>query len=126
MKRMIEKELYAKKSEISNLTLLGTTKISSVNANVGAVFENIDVSKITPKTLLIFTYANSFVLGMISQTGEGHFPGNIVVNSLGERKLAQIGFDLFQDGQFVVSTNQSYGFTSGQEPSAYLYALSII
>lgn len=134
MKRMIDKHLlniFAKKSEISSMDLLGTAKVSSDDETgyIHIEFPNVDFTKITAKTLLILTYANCFVLGMLSQTGQGRVVGNLVYDTLGNSKLGKVKFEkAYSPDSIFVDTDITYQFGASIEaqPTAYLFAFSVL
>ena len=135
MKRMIDKNifnLFAKKSEVSSMTLLGTAKITNDdNLHIYTQFPNIDLSKITQKTILIFTYANCFVMGMLSQSGEGRVAGNLVYDASGNSQLGKVKFNLMSgdDGYYIVvhtNVETTFHHTDPSSPTAYLFAFSVL
>lgn len=113
----------------SSLDLLGSTTLSFTSGdpgNIQAIF-NLSTSalvKITNKTILVFTYGNCFVLGMIGQTGEGRVCGNLVYDNAGNSSLCKIKFNLSGTTMSVV-TNLAQAFPSGTIPTAYLYAFTV-
>ena len=89
-------------------------------------FSGINSSKITNRTLLIFTYANCFVLTPLSQTGESRVAGNLVCDSSGNSKLGKLKFKYnagSPNGYINVNTNVEFEFDSVQDAGvAYLFA----
>lgn len=122
--------LFATKDGVSSMTLLGTAIVQS-NDSTGAIhieFTNVDFTKITAKTLLILTYANCFVLGMLSQTGQGRVVGNLVYDTLGNSKLGKVKFEkAYAPDSIFVDTDVIPSF-GGLEthPTAYLFCFSVI
>ena len=116
--------LFPKKTDVSSNTLLGSVALSKGESdNVEAIFTNVDTSKITSKTLLIFTAMNCFVIGMLSQTGEGRVVG-LVPTASGTVAQARVKFQLSGTTLSVI-TSAAYGF--GSSPAtAYLFAFSVI
>lgn len=112
------------KGSPSSMTLLGSGLVfTGTDGHLSATFTNIDMTKITQKTLLIFTYANCFVLGMLSQTGEGRVVGNLVYDDIGNSVLAKVKFKL-SENNILVTTTASISFNT--PPTAYLFAFSVI
>ena len=129
MKRMIDTKIlnqFAKKTEISSMSLLGSTTLSASESVLVCRFENVDLSKITQKTLLIFTYANCFVLGMLSQTGEGRVLGNLVNNALGNSEIGKVKFQVVETNTLSIQTDVIDRFGDDPKPTAYLFAFSVL
>lgn len=115
----------------SSLDLLGTAQINDIQSSldVHAFFENVDLTKITSKTLLIFTYDNCFIMGMVGQTGIGKVAGLVRRGWSGtddDYEISKVSFTLIPDQNAIsVWTDTPAGFTSGTAPIAYLFALTI-
>ena len=103
--------------------LLGTTTISADDeVKIQAVFTNIDTSKITARSILIFTYANCFVLCPLSQTGIGRCAGCLVYDDDGNAALSQVKFTL-SGTTLTVNTNTNCDIALENRPTAYLFVL---
>ena len=66
---------------------------------------------------------NCFVIGMLSQTGEGIVAG-VVPTSNENRDLARVRFNVGENS-VKVTTSASFGF-GANIPTAYLFAFSVI
>lgn len=118
--------------EVSSMTLLGTAHLPDVQAgtNIFAYFNNIDVTKITSKTLLIFTYDNCFVIGMLGQTGVGKVAGLIRSGYTGnvdyDYTIGKVTFTIDSEHSALqVDTDVSSSFSTGTAPTAYLFAFTV-
>lgn len=113
----------------SSLTLLSSSKVlDDLNNHVYIIFNGIDLTKITEKTLLILTYANCFSFLMLGQTGIGRVAGMLNYNSDGSARVGQIRATLssyLSNTQIVIETDVTSQFGVGEYPTAYLFALSI-
>ena len=88
-------------------------------------------NKIDGASLLIFTYANSFILTPLSQTGEARTVGNIIYDDSGNGKVGKVKFTYTKSGQFVpqgylfVQSDVHYEFSDpNNTPIAYLFAVT--
>lgn len=115
----------------SSLDLLGTAQVNDVQSSqeVHGFFQNIDLTKITSKTLLIFTYDNCFIMGMVGQTGVGKVAGLVRCGWSGtddDYKISKVTFTIIPNQNAItVWTDVPSGFTTGTAPMAYLFALTI-
>ena len=117
-------------SDVSSLDLLATANIymnEEENNRIewSEILSPEQVAKITPKTILIFTYANCFVMGMLSQTGEGRVVGNLVYDNNGNSFGGKVKFTLNSNGFLKIETDVRGNFNSSQLPIGYLFAFSI-
>lgn len=111
---------------ISSMTLLATTLWQYFEPGEPMKCEFIiDPTKITSKTILIFTYANCFVMTPLSQTGESRTLGNLVYDGNGNSNIAKIKFNL-SGSTLIVETNLVSQFDGINNPTAYLFAFSVI